>query len=148
MNDLSSSSDPNVSPSPSPAVPPVAPATLSGNKEVVAGGMNQQESLRDATGQEFELPKEVTSAGVRMQPTTVAIPPNVSKMGVQPAGQNVPVQTAPAVPLPLTDDQIAVGLQEGVTSSWRWLSEWCVRRLRQVHIAVKAVHGKLIRTQG
>src|SRR5436190_1471766 len=121
MNDLSSSSDPNVS---SPSVTSVTP---SGNKETVGGAINPPESLRDATGQEFELPKEVASAGVRMQPTTVAIPPKVASMGVKPAGQNVPIQTAPTIAMPLTDDQIAVGLHMGVTNSLRWLSEWCVR---------------------
>jgi hypothetical protein len=144
MNDLSSSSDPHV---PTPVVQPVVSSVPSGNKEVAGGGINQQESLRDGTGQEFELPKEVVSAGVTMHPTVVAIPPNVSKMGVVPSGQNVPVQTAPTVVLPLTDDQIAAGLHESVMSSWRWLAEWCVRRLRQLHVAVKSVHGKLIRTQ-
>jgi len=143
MNDLSSSSDPQV---PAPVAPPAAASTPSGNKEVEGGG-NPQESLRDGTGQEFELPHEVVSAGVRMHPTTVAIPPNVSKMGVKPTGQNVPVQTVTTVVLPLTDDQIAVGLHESITTSWRWFSEWCVRRLKQLHIAVKAAHGRLIRIQ-
>jgi hypothetical protein len=144
MNDLSNSSDPHVAPQATP--PPVVPiSTPTGNKEVVGGSINPHESLRDATGQEFELPKEVSSAGVRMHPTRIAVPPPVSQLGVKPAGQNVPVQTTPTVPLPLTDDQIAVGLHASVTSSVRWLSEWCIRRLKQLHVAVKTVHGKLIR---
>jgi hypothetical protein len=135
MNDLSNSSDPQV----------VQPsATLSGNKEVVGGG-DRQDSLRDATGQEVGIPKEVASAGVRIHPTTVPIPPRVSRMGVKPAGSNIPVQTATAVVLPLSDDVIAAGLGQGVNSSWRWFSEWCLRRMKQLHVIVKIVHGKLIR---
>ena len=68
-------------------------------------------------------------------------------MGVKPAGQNIPVQTVPAVVLPLSDEQIAIGLHKGITDSLRWLSEWCVRRLKQMHIAVIRVHGKLVRTK-
>jgi hypothetical protein len=142
MNDLSNSSDLNV---PTPAQPVIS-VTPSGNKEAQGGGIEIPESLRDSTGQEFELPKEVAGAGVKVHPTVVAIPPPVSQMGVKPVGQNVPVQTSPTVVLPLTDEQIATGLHQGVADSIRWLSEWCVRRLKHLHIAVKVVHGKLIRT--
>jgi len=117
----------------------------SGNKEVVVG--SGHDVLHDASGQEFEIPKEVASAGVRIHPTTVPIPPRVSHMGMKPAGANIPVQTTTTVALPLTDDQIAVGLTQGVVFSWRWFSEWCVRRMKQIHVAVKMVHGKLIRVK-
>lgn len=101
--------------------------------------------LRDITGGEVELPKEVASVGVRVQPTTVALPQSVQQLGVKPTGVNVPVQQATIVVLPLTDDQIAVGLRAGIRSSLRWLAEWCVRRLKQVHTGLKYVHGKVTR---
>lgn len=115
-----------------------------GTKEVEPGTQSP-DGAQDATGQEFELPKEVISAGIRAQPTTIPIPQSVAQMGVKPVGGNIPVQTTTTVVLPLTDDQIAVGLHQSITNSWRWLAEWCVRRLRQLHIAVKTIHGKLIR---
>ena len=115
-----------------------------GAKEVEPGAQIP-DGAQDATGQEFALPKEVISAGVRVQPTTVPIPQSVAQMGVKPAGGNIPVQTTTTVVLPLTDDQIAVGLHQSITNSWRWLAEWCVRRLKQLHVAVKTIHGKLIR---
>jgi hypothetical protein len=146
MNDLSDQSQTDV---PQAANPPMSePVVSSGSKEVVSGGPDRPEGLRDATGQETELPKEVSSAGVKLHPTTVPIPKKVSRMGVAPAGQNVPVQTTTTVVLPISDDQIAAGLGQGITSSWRWLSEWCLRRFRQLHIVVKMVHGKLIRMNG
>ena len=145
MNDLSNSSDPQGSST--PVVPPTATMGPSGNKEVEGGRMSAQESLQDSTGQEFELPKEVVSAGVRTRPTVVSIPPTVAQMGVKPAGHNIPVQTTSSIILPLTDDQIAAGLHQGVTTSWRWLSTWCIRRLKQIHVTVKTVHGKLIRVK-
>jgi len=68
-------------------------------------------------------------------------------MGVKPAGYNVPVQTTTTVVIPMTDEQIAQGLQQGVAFSWRWFSEWCIRRMKQFHVVVKMVHGKLIRVK-
>jgi hypothetical protein len=148
MNDLSDSPDPqSVASSANPSVVPSVPVTPTGAKEVEPGDIAPQEGLRDVTGQEAEIPKEVFSAGVRIRPTTVQVPPRVSKMGVRPAGHNIPVQTTTTVTLPMTDDQIAQGLHESITSSLRWLSEWCLRRMKQLHIIVKMVHGKLIRVK-
>lgn len=113
-------------------------------KEVEPGGTTD-EGLRDATGQEYEPSPEVASAGVKVHPTVVPIPTPVANMGVKAAGHNVPVQTTTTVVLPLTDDQIAAGLHAGITNSIRWLAAWCIKRLKQFHIAIKTVHGKLMR---
>ena len=121
-------------------------ATPSGSKEVV-GGMDRPEGLADATGQETALPKEVAAAGVRVQPTSVPIPASVAQMGVKPAGNNVPVQTTPSAALPLTDDQIAAGLRMSIINSWRWLSEWCVKRLKQIHQGIRSMQGKTVRVK-
>lgn len=118
-----------------------------GGKEVEPAGVGlEQPGLKDVSGKEIELPKEVTAAGVSSQPTTVAIPQTVAQMGVKAVGDAV-VPVAPPTPLPLTDDQIALGLKQSVTSSWRWLAEFCRRRLKQMHIGLKAIHGKLTRVQ-
>ena len=146
MNDLSKPSG-NPSNTPSIQPPPIQPQPIvsSGNKEAIGGSIDQSESLKDATGAEFELPKEVSSVGVRIQPTTVSIPQPVMQMGLSPAGQNIPVQTKTTVTLPLSDDQIASGLHASLMESVRWLAEWCVFRLKRMHIALKTVHGKLTR---
>lgn len=108
-------------------------------------GMGAEESFRPA-GQEIEISPEVASSGVKVQPTSIPIPPPVQQMGVAPAGQNVPA-AAPAVTLPLSDDQIALGLKQSIWSSWRWLAQWCVRRLKQLHMGLKSIHGKLTRVR-
>ena len=145
MNDLSDSSDPAGVSASDPQ--PVSSVTSSGAKEVEPGAPAPQEGLHDATGQETELSPEVSSSGVKVHPTTISISPSVASMGVKPAGQNVPVQTTTKVVLPLTDDQIAVGLHQSITNSVRWLAQWCIRRLKQVHIVLKNVHGKLVRAK-
>jgi hypothetical protein len=140
MNDLPDTGAPPASTQPS------APMTPTGAKESEPGAMSL-DGLRDATGHETALPKEVSSAGVRVQPTSIPIPAPVAQMGVQPVGHNVPPTASTVQPLPLTDDQIAVGLHQGITYSWRWLSEWCVKRLKQLHLAIQSVGGKNIRVK-
>src|SRR5476649_2075685 len=89
------------------------------NKEVEVGGAPSDVSFRPVA-QEVELSPEVVSSGVSVQPTSIPIPQPVAQMGVGAVGQNV-APPAPAVTLPLSDDQIAQGLKQSVWSSWRWL---------------------------
>lgn len=142
MNDLPDPAQPTSSPQgvSKPMQIPEAPssgALSSGSissKEIEVGGVSSGETfpLKDVGTKEFELPKEVTSAGVKIQPTTVQIPPKVSDLGVKPAGSSVPVGTGQSITLPLTDAQIAEGLKQSITSSWRWLAVWCERKVKQV----------------
>lgn len=81
---------------------------------------------------ELELPKELIATGVKTQPTVVNIPPPISKMGVKPMGSNVGLGNGATVTLPLTQAQIAEGLQKNIVDSWRWLAVWCIRRLKQL----------------
>lgn len=120
-------------------------ATPTGNKEMV-GSSNLPEGLQGAGGQEIGLPKEVISAGVRIQPTSIPIPASVSQMGVQSAGKNIPIQSA-TITLPLTDDQIAQGLKKSITESWLWFAHWCIKRLKQFHVQVKVIQGKIVRVK-
>jgi hypothetical protein len=103
--------------------------------------------LIQEVGQETPLSNEVAKAGVTIQPTTVTLPPSVQQLGVKAVGQAPSsVVAAPSVALPLSDDQIAIGLHQSLMSSWRWLAEWCARQLKFVHITVKQIRGKAIRT--
>lgn len=119
----------------------------SASKEIEGGVGLGELGLRDVSGQEIEVPKEVASAGVTVHPTTIAIPQPVQQLGVKPTGANIPAQAAAAVALPLTDDQIATGLHQSIASSIRWLAEWCLRRLKQLHMGIKYIHGKVMRVK-
>jgi hypothetical protein len=89
-----------------------------------------EQPIREVT-KELELPKEVVSAGVKVQPTVVNLPQPVTQMGVKQTGAGSSLGTGATVSLPLTQPQIAEGLQQDILSSWRWLAVWCIRRLRQ-----------------
>ncbi len=119
--------------------PPAQPTPLSGSigKELEGGaGLTVAESPRAAEiGHDVDLPKEVSRVGVTVHPTVIPIPANLTRAGVRPAGMNVPASTggATTVVLPLTDAEIAAGLTKSITLSWRWLAEWCRRRIKQIH---------------
>lgn len=97
-------------------------------------------------GHENPLPAEVAHVGVSYTPTTVHIPPKIAQMGVTAVGQ-ASAPPAIVVSLPLTDDQIAQGLTQSITSSWRWMAEWCRRRLKQLHVGIKSIQGKVVRVK-
>lgn len=95
------------------------------------GIASAETSLITEVGQELPLPPEVIKAGVTIHPTSVVLPKSVQQMGVKVVGNTIPKQTK-TVTIPLTDDQIAKGLKQSITSSIRWLATWCVRRLKQL----------------
>ncbi len=99
-------------------------------------------------GKETELPTEVTRAGVTVHSDTIVLPKPVQQLGVTPVGPFAPPSVSePEIKLPLSDEQIAEGLNQSLQSSWRWLSEWCKRRLLEVHMTIKSVHGKIVRSK-
>lgn len=95
-----------------------------------------------------EIPKEVESAGITAVSGTIELPPDVKKLGVTQSGASVPVTTTTALPqvvLPISDQQVMAGLHAKITSAFRWLSAWCIKKLKKAHIALKVIHGKIIR---
>lgn len=94
----------------------------SGSKEVEPAGVRE-------VGKEVEVPAETASTGAPVQPKTTNVPPTVP----QTAAPTVSQQTPQAMRnVPLTDDQIAQGLTQSITSSWLWLAQWCIRKLKQL----------------
>jgi hypothetical protein len=79
----------------------------------------------------------------------VEIPPDVKKMGVIHSGVATPVvsNVTPAVVLPISDKQILSGLHSNITTAARWLAVWCIRKLQKAHVALKLIHGKIIRVE-
>lgn len=128
--------------------PVVTPISSSGvGKEIESAETTLSEVTKDVEHhKDGELPKEVSAVGVRLQPTIIELPTIVQNAGVQvvnTVAQPVPVTTT--IALPLSDEQMAKGLHESVVNSVRWLTEWCVRRLKQMHILVHNTSEKLVK---
>jgi len=129
MNDLPPQGD-----SGNPQQPPTggATGTISLGKEGESAPASEL-SVRD-TNREMDIPKEILSVGVKVQPTVINIPKPIAHMGVKPIGSNVGLGTGATVTLPLTQPQIAQGLKQSILDSWRWLAVWCIRRLKQLRL--------------
>lgn len=116
---------------------PVPAGSPPPGKELEGGiALGEPFPLKDIGTHEVNLPKEVIAVGVSARPTKVSLPQAVQQLGVRATGQAQGSAQTPVVALPLTDDQIAQGLKVGVTNSWRWLAEWCIRRLKQLRRSI------------
>lgn len=94
---------------------------------------------------EVEVAPELERIGVEKRGETIKLPPDVRKMGVKAVGPTQPATTTTTIPLPLTDDQIVVGLHAKIISSLRWLAEWCIRQLKKAHYHLKVIAGHAVR---
>lgn len=116
-------------------------------KEFEAVKISPTEAVQEVS-KEPEIPEEVEKAGVMKVSETIELPPDVKKLGVVSSGASTPITVTPVlskVVLPISDQQVIVGLHSKVTSAFRWLSTWCIRKLKKAHIALKVIHGKIVR---
>ncbi|MCJ7740091.1 hypothetical protein MUP32_02110 [Candidatus Microgenomates bacterium] len=119
------------------------------SKEHEARGSLSAEAVSEIST-EVELPKEVEQAGVQKFADTIELPPDLKKLGVGPSGSTTPVtQTAalPPVVLPISDQTVVQGLHTQITNALRWLAVWCVKKLKKAHVALKVIHGKIVRVK-
>jgi hypothetical protein len=136
---------------PAPANPPMI-SVGSGGAERAGGSMRAPEASPMGSA-EVELPKEVKEAGVEQiadHATVIELPPDLKKIGMTNTGPSTPVSppsNLPQVTLPITDDQVAAGLNASVTSALAWLATWCVRNLKKMNIVFKTVNGKPVRVK-
>ena len=146
MDSLPSTTPSSGTPSPPPVVQPQQVVTGSMAKEVAPIVIQPEAPIVTEVGKEAALAPEVARAGVRMQSDTVVLPKPLQDLGVTVVGPTAksPVNV-PVIVLPLSDDQIALGLHQSLMTSWRWLAEWCKRQLQAVHLTLKTAHGKIVR---
>lgn len=131
---------------------PLPPSAVSqtatiGGKEQSPHTITNSERVSEIS-EEIVLPKEVEQSGVVKFSDRIELPPDVKKLGVTQSGPSVPVlQTSPPpqVILPISDDQVVQGLHAQVTAAIKWLAVWCIKRLQKAHIALKVIHGKIVR---
>jgi hypothetical protein len=133
---------------PTGTVLPVSVTTGIG-KEGLPVKVSSQESVSEVTS-EVELPQEVEKAGVVSFKETIELPPDVKNLGVTQTGASTPLQSTPALPqvdLPISDSQVVVGLHESIGNAFRWLATWCIKKLKKAHVALKVIHGQIIRVK-
>jgi len=89
-------------------------------------------------------PEEEVKPFVQVRAETIELPPDLKKMGLQPA-TTTQFPSYQNIKLPLSDDKIIAGLHQPITSSLRWLATLAEYILKQAHLVLKVIHGKVIR---
>lgn len=85
---------------------------------------------------------------VEVRPETIKIDEDLKKAGViHTADIKFKDEKDFKLPIDITDEKIVQGLDKPITSSWRWLAELCVYLLKQAHLGLKTVHGKIVRVR-
>ena len=129
---------------PSDDVTNPVPGVSSAQKEVEVPVPSEMIPVEERLA-DIELTPELEKIGVEKQTEVIEVPADLQKMGVSATGPAQGHTTSTSVTLPLTDDQIVVGLHAQIISSLRWLAEWCLKKLKQAHIHLKRIKGKIIR---
>lgn len=95
---------------------------------------------------EYEVPKEVSSHVTKVQ-ENIEIPPDLKNIGVAQPHSHGKVSDVlqKEIKLPLSDDQIGIGLQADTKSSLRWLAEWCLKQLKNFHLTLIKVGQHFVR---
>lgn len=75
---------------------------------------------------------------------TISVPNDLKKIGVQATAAPV-FSTLKEVHLPIADETVYHGLKAPLSSSLRWLSEFCIFLLKHAHVTLKELHGKVER---
>lgn len=89
-------------------------------------------------------PEPDVAEHVTVHPEVVKIPQDLQEQGVESTGQTH-FPTHNAVQLPISDDKVIQGLKSPMSSSVRWLAEFCLFLLHKAHIKLKLAHGKAVR---
>ncbi len=81
---------------------------------------------------------------VEPRPEKIEVPQEVEEEGVASTGHSQ-FTTYNSVKLPISDDKVMQGLKNPISTSVRWLAEFCLFILRKAHIKLKIAHGKAVR---
>lgn len=118
-------------------------SSLSKEKELVG---STEPYIKDLSREE-EISTEVKEMGVTQKKENIEVPPDLQQFGVRTSGFSTTVPYKPTLHLPITDEKIEEGLHASILSSLRWLSEWCKFQLRRLHLALKVIHGRVMRVR-
>lgn len=105
--------------------------------------LGPSESLHLQESVEHE-PSEEVKPYVQPRAESIKLPGDLTMIGLQPVSSSQ-FSSYKNIKLPISDEKIIKGLHEPITSSYRWLAEFAVFVLRQAHLALRVVHGKIIR---
>lgn len=89
-------------------------------------------------------PDEEVKEHIEVKPDIVKIPEEVKQAGVT-ATEKTDFPAYNNITLPISDDKIMQGLNEPISSSLRWFATFALMLLKQSHLKLKKIHGKVVR---
>lgn len=120
---------------------PVQPASGAAGKEIEPVSAKTETNTLSEIGQEIFLPQEVKRAGVTIKSESIDLPAALAQSGVKAVGSPVHETPGSSITLPLSEEQVANGLHQSISSSFRWLAEWCKRQMIEAHKTLKTIHA-------
>lgn len=98
----------------------------------------------EPTESEPKIEDEQVKEYLKATPKKIELDPQLKRAGLV-SVDNSSLDPRHKITLPISDEKIIQGLQQPVTSSWRWLAEWSNFLLRRAHLTIKVVHGHIVR---
>jgi len=74
----------------------------------------------------------------------VSIHPDLKKAGLQ-SIESTSLDPKQRIHLPIPDDKVMDGLEQPISSSYRWLAELSLFMLKRAHLSLKRLHGHVVR---
>ena len=81
---------------------------------------------------------------LKTTPRKIELDPQLKKAGLSSVDHSS-LDPRHKVKLLISDEKIIQGLNQPVTSAWRWLAELSRFLLRRAHLTIKVIHGHIVR---
>ncbi len=81
---------------------------------------------------------------IKVKKETIKLPPDLKKMGLQPT-TSAKFTKYQNIKLPISDEKVLKGLKSPITSSLRWLATFSEYILKQAHLNLRKIHGRVVR---
>lgn len=120
--------------------------TISISKEGEPIEISQDYSKVDLEPPEDEpiIEDEDVKEYLKTTPRKIELDPQLKKAGLSSVDHSS-LDPRHKVKLLISDEKIIQGLNQPVTSSWRWLAELSRFLLRRAHLTIKVIHGHIVR---
>lgn len=89
--------------------------------------------------------KEVAAFVEEVDEQKIKLSADLKKAGLSSTQENQLPPSFQNIQLPMTDEKILNGHKAPISSSVRWLAEFCLFLLKKAHLGLKVVHGHVVR---
>lgn len=121
----------------------INPPTISTSKETEPLAISNEPLEIHEIVEQKEVHERVENH-IEVKKENIELTPELKKAGLE-AIETSQFPIHKKIHLPISDEKIVAGMHQPVTSSFRWLATLAIYILKQAHLTLKVVHGKVIR---